>query len=166
MKFVCTILFSILLSSCGGQAQLLPEPEPEYEIEGDWMVLPMPAGVYADTNNFNMEAFEVVVPGLDWIETKVDMDMGKAIIYRWELVEDETTTAQTAQNIYTEFHGHKPRVEGELGELMYYRKAVGGYGQGFFRSPFTGIHGWFFDNTNEQDITIRIQIAGEFSKDD
>ena len=96
MKFGCTILFSILLSSCGGQAQLLPEPEPEYEIEGDWMVLPMPAGVYADTDNFNMEAFEVVVPGLDWIETKVDMDMGKAIIYRWESVEDETTTAQTA----------------------------------------------------------------------
>lgn len=161
MRLFYIVLPSILILGC---ANLNP-PEPELEIQGDWMVLPMPEGIFAETENFRMETFEVTVPAQDWIETKVNMQEGEFILYQWELVVDETTTETTAENIYTEFHGHKPRIEGELGELMYFRKANGGTGQGRFTSPFAGIHGWFIDNPNDHDITVRIQIAGEFSRD-
>lgn len=162
MKFLFITLFSVLMFGCAN----LTEPEPELEIQGDWMVLPMPEGVFAELESFHMETYEVVIPANDWIETKVEMNAGDSIIYRWELVEDETTTEQTTENIYTEFHGHKPRIEGQLGELMYFRKATGGFGQGSFKSPFTGVHGWFIDNTNDQDITVRVHIAGEFARYD
>ena len=158
MKFLCIALSSILMFGCAN----LIQSEPELEIQGDWLVLPMPEGVFAELESFNIETYEVVIPAYDWIETKVEMQTGESIVYRWELVEDETTTGETAENIYTEFHGHKPLPEEGLGELMYYRKATGSFGQGEFTSPFTGIHGWFIDNTNDHDITVRVHVAGEF----
>jgi hypothetical protein len=106
----------------------------------------------------------VIIPANDWIETKVEMDLGESIVYRWELIEDATTTDATKDLINTEFHGHAPKVEGELAELMFYRKATGGSGQGSLIAPFSGIHGWFIDNTNSHDISVLVSVAGEFSR--
>lgn len=158
MKTLYITFFSLLLFGCAN----LIDSEPELEIQGDWMVFPMPEGVFAELESFRIETYEVVIPAFDWIETKVEMDLGESMVYRWELVEDENTTDMTTEMIYTEFHGHKPRAEGELGELMYYRKATGGEEQGSFTAPFSGIHGWFIDNTNDHDIVVRVQVAGEF----
>lgn len=160
MKIFGLFPLYLLLIGCG----TLLQDEPEPVVEGDWIVLPMPEGVYVSTEAFRSETWEVVIAAMDWIETKVEMEEGKTIVYRWELVEDERTDALTRDSIYTEFHGHKPRIEGELGELMYYRKATGGNGEGVFTSPFTGIHGWFIDNTNDHDITVRVSVAGVFSR--
>ncbi len=159
MKLVFTSAFCLVLVGCA----IGPQQEMEPVIEGNWIVLPMPEGVFAEINRFATETYDVVIPASDWIETKVEMDMGESIVYHWELVEDENTTELTSDSIYTEFHGHKPRIEGELGELMYFRKATGGSGQGIFTSPFSGIHGWFIDNTNDHDITVRVTVSGEFS---
>lgn len=159
MKFFYLITLSLILSSCGSMS----EQESEGVINGEWLELPMPEGIFAETESFQMQTYEIVVPANDWIETKIEMDIGNSIVYHWELIEDENTTETTTDAIYTEFHGHAPRVEGELAELMFYRKATGGSGQGTFSAPFSGIHGWFIDNTNDHDIVVRVQIAGEFS---
>lgn len=160
MKFFGIALFSLLLFGCSNVFQKDAEPV----VVGDWLELPMQEGTFSELSRFHVETYEVVIPANDWIETKVEMDIGEFIVYRWELIEDETTTDATRDLINTEFHGHAPKVEGELAELMFYRKATGGSGQGTLTAPFSGIHGWFIDNTNNHDISVLVSVAGEFSR--
>ena len=64
----------------------------------------------------------------------------------------------------SEFHGHTERVGNAPGTLMYYKIHSDGRESGTLRAPFTGIHGWYLNNTSDDDIVVWLKVAGVYDE--
>jgi len=91
---------------------------------------------------------------LDELEYKVKMKKGGAFVYSWEVLEIENPN-----HFYSDFHGHTMQDKGVM-TVGDYRKANGSADNGRLIAPFTGIHGWYFQNQSTRPVTVRLRLAG------
>lgn len=85
--------------------------------------------------------------GIEW---KLVMKKGQAIEYKWR--------AENGRINY-DFHG-----DGVSGEVSY-EKGRGKKGaEGAFTAPRDGKHGWFWRNRDKKDVTVKLQIRGDYNK--
>jgi hypothetical protein len=83
-------------------------------------------------------------------EYKYRLERGASMVYAW------TTDA----SIKFEFHGEP---DDRTLKVVTYEKREGDRASGALTAPFTGIHGWYWENPTERALTIRIDSAGFFS---
>jgi hypothetical protein len=90
------------------------------------------------------------------LEYKVHMKKGASMVYEWEAI-----GADTAEDIYYDFHGHtlasKP---GEKMVVSTHKQAMGLRQAGALVAPFDGIQGWFFQNSAPRQVIIRVRLSG------
>ena len=85
--------------------------------------------------------------GIEW---KLVMKKGQAIEYKWRA---------EGGRINYDLHG-----DGASGEVSY-EKGRGKKGaEGAFTAPRDGNHGWFWRNRDKKDVTIILQIRGDYEK--
>lgn len=89
--------------------------------------------------------------GLGEDEYKLHLDAGQGFVYSW--------TATGAVNF--DFHG-EPDEPSRPGEFASYEDGQGDAGSGSFQAPFTGRHGWYFQNVGDAPVTITIEAWGYF----
>ena len=113
-------------------------------------------------NDFKQESFEIVLEAQEAIEYKFDMKKNDSIVYQW------TSNIESAELLPVEFHGHthiNPDSDSEiLGTLIFYKKHSDGEEKGSLTAPFDGIHGWYVENNSDQEITIKLDVAGWYEK--
>lgn len=125
------------------------------EVTGDWIEVPLSdATFYESSREYQEGEYEILVLARSALEYKLGMDEGDAISYAWDV------DMERAELLTTEFHGHTHRVGEEPGTVMFYKIHQDGEGQGSLIAPFDGIHGWYFNNQSEQDISIQLRVAG------
>ena len=92
--------------------------------------------------------------GRNELEYKVRLRAGGSFIYSWSVsgIADPT-------EFYTEFHGHTDS-NGKTMTVAVYRKASGAADNGMLVAPFTGIHGWYFQNQSVSAVRVTLHIAG------
>lgn len=93
----------------------------------------------------------------DEVEYKVHVEKGGSFVYSWEAV-----GAPDPEEFYTEFHGHTVD-QGKAMTVAYYRKATGVSDHGVFTAPFSGVHGWYFQNQTIKPIKVRLRISGFYT---
>ena len=95
-----------------------------------------------DTIEFHLAPFEA-------LEYKYHMQEDGALMYSWEAGEDVLFDLHSEADDHTvaEQSFAKGRQQADNGVL---------------RAPFTGIHGWYFQNRGMEDITLRLSVAGFF----
>lgn len=121
----------------------------------EWNELPLAAGVFREsTVEYRTDVIDIPLEPFGELEYKLGLNEGDSIVYRWNAVDLENP-----EMLYSEFHGHTEPV-GNVGDLMYYRKAAGGTERGSLVAPFTGIHGWYLRNDGEKPIVVRLEVAG------
>lgn len=82
----------------------------------------------------------------------------------WKLVMDEGSKAQYAWvaeggRVNFDLHGHGG------GKRVNYEKGRGQTdGAGDITAPFAGNHGWFFRNRDQQDVTVKLQLRGDYKE--
>lgn len=111
-----------------------------------------------------MRTIEVEIPlgpggdpaGRDQVEYKVWLPKGGAFLYQWS-----AAGARQPDEFYAEFHGHTPAKDGSM-TVAEYRKQSETAESGVLTAPFEGIHGWYFLNTSERPVTVRLRITGFF----
>jgi hypothetical protein len=89
-------------------------------------------------------------------ELKYHMAKGNGLVYSWK----------STGRVQFEFHG-EPDVRPNPRYSERYAvddKAGVTEGHGSFTAPSTGIHGWYWKNIGQQDVTIRINAVGYFDK--
>jgi hypothetical protein len=102
-------------------------------------------GVYkTHTIQFHLE------PG-EGMEYKYHAPRGAGIVYTW------TATA----SVEYEFHG-EPEGAAQ-GVYESYELKAGDRGAGSFTAPFTGIHGWFWENKTTMPVTVTLTSAGFYT---
>ena len=108
-------------------------------------VLEGPVAHYAAS--YKTDSAEFQLDPYEYLEYKYHLDKDAGMMFRWTASGD----------VKHDFHGD-PDEKGAKEQSYDKRSRREAYGA--FTAPFSGIHGWFWENTGSERITIRIQSAG------
>ncbi len=97
-----------------------------------------------DTITFVLAPFEAV-------EYKYVMDAGATLLFSWE------ATGEVRYDLHAE-----PADAGP-GKAVSFEAARAAQQHGRYTAPFNGIHGWFWQNRTDQDVTVTLSTSGFYS---
>jgi len=109
---------------------------------------------------YQNETVEFKVAARDSFEYKYRLDKGEALLYSW----------RASGPVNCEFHAEPDGAPRGYAET-YEKKGAAESASGTLTAPFSGIHGWYWENTSDREITIAVSAAGfynmahEFRKD-
>jgi hypothetical protein len=86
-------------------------------------------------------------------EYKYRIEKGGGMVYAWN----------ASGKVKSEFHGEP---DGSGGQAISYDKREGDFGSGTFTAAASGIHGWFWENLTDAEVTITLTSAGFYSSGD
>jgi hypothetical protein len=107
--------------------------------------------IAAQERAFNEETIEFKVAPREGMEYKYRLDKGEALLYSWK--------ATVPVNV--EFHAEPDG--GPRGYAQTYEKTQGREASGTLTAPFPGIHGWYWENPTDQEITVTLTAAGFYN---
>jgi len=125
----------------------------------DWIDIPLADNVFfQERPEFRTDVIEIPLFALSDLEYKLDMQQGASISYQWQ-----ARNLPEPELLLTEFHGHTIRTSEAPGDVMFYK--VGRYesSDGYMVAPFDGIHGWYFSNESNEDISIILTVSGFYA---
>ena len=101
---------------------------------------------------FKQETVEFKVGPREGMEYKYRLDKGEALLYSWK------TTGPVNYEFHAEPDG-APRGYAQTYEKVDRKSEA----SGTLTAPFPGIHGWYWENTTDQEITITLTTAGYYN---
>jgi hypothetical protein len=101
---------------------------------------------------FKQETVEFKVAPREGMEYKYRLDKGEVLLYSWK------TTAPVNVEFHAEPDG-APRGYAQTYEKTDRQTEA----SGTLTAPFSGIHGWYWENTTDQDITVTLTSAGYYN---
>jgi hypothetical protein len=112
---------------------------------------PPPAAAVARPRIYNVSSVELALQGRQGVEFKYRLEKDAVMVYAWK----------TSRPMKYEFHGDP---EDPTLKVESYEKRESDVASGSFTAPFSGIHGWFWENPGSDAVTITITSAGFFSE--
>ena len=106
------------------------------------------------SNRYKVDSRKFELPVGGQIEFKYQIRKGANLVYSWE----------STGKVKYEFHG-EPNA-GPKGTYQSYAiddKVGVERSNGSFTAPFSGIHGWYWENTEGKPVTIQLTTAGFYS---
>jgi hypothetical protein len=101
---------------------------------------------------FKEETVEFKVAPREGMEYKYRLEKGEALLYSWK------TTAPVNVEFHAEPDG-APRGYAQTYEKTDRQTEA----SGTLTAPFSGIHGWYWENTTDQEITVTLTSAGYYN---
>lgn len=98
----------------------------------------------SDRIEFQLAPFEAV-------EYKYRLDEGATLLFKWN------ASAELLYDMHAEPDGAAP------GYARSFAKARGDHDNGSYTAPFDGIHGWYWQNRSQQDITLTLETSGFYT---
>ena len=112
---------------------------------------PAPEGpVFSRNDGYRTDARTLTLGAYGTLEFKYALDEGAAMIYEW--------TASDAVGF--DFHT-EPASNPDASES--FEKGEAAARRGAYVAPYTGIHGWYWKNNSDHDVTITLTSAGFYS---
>jgi hypothetical protein len=103
---------------------------------------------------YKVDSKEFEIGPRQGMEFKYRMEKGAGLVYVWD----------SPVKVRFEFHGEPDGKAKGTSESYAIDEAEGvDRGSGNFVAPFTGIHGWYWENPTDQTITVRLTSAGFYS---
>ena len=109
--------------------------------------------IIARNRPWKSETVIVKLPVDGEIEYKAIMAQGDSIAFDW-------TTDKG--RVYSDHHGHDNAFGDDF--FVRYEESEGTKQAGMIVAPFTGEHGWYWQNLENEPITITLRIAGFFDE--
>jgi len=108
-------------------------------------IRPQPTDYRIDTRQFTLEPFG------GYVEYKYEMEPGAAMLYTW-----------SATGVVN-FDFHTEPAAGPPGTSDSFERGTASEGRGSYVSPYAGIHGWFWQNDEEDIVTVTVTTAGFYA---
>jgi hypothetical protein len=103
---------------------------------------------------FKFDVFEVTLGPYEYVEYKYELQQGASMLYSW------TASAPVVHD----FHGARTAGAAASGPAEEsFDKSDRRQANGSLTAPFTGIHGWFWENPGGETIRIRLTSAGYYT---
>jgi hypothetical protein len=100
---------------------------------------------------FNEETVEFKIAPREGMEYKYRLDKGEALLYAWK----------ASGPVAVEFHAEPDGAP--QGYAQTYEKSQGSAASGTLTAPFSGIHGWYWENLGDQEIAVVLTAAGFYN---
>jgi hypothetical protein len=110
------------------------------------------AVVAGEEHSFHQETVEFPIEPRAFVEYKYRLDKGQALLYSW------SATSPVTYELHAEPDG-APRGYAE----SYEKRPSTREASGTLTAPFSGIHGWYWENTGDQPVTVTLKSAGFYS---
>jgi hypothetical protein len=108
--------------------------------------------VVPQDREFKEETIAFTVPARQFMEYKYRLEKGEALLYSW------TSTALVNYELHAEPDGAPP------GYAQSYEKGQSrDKASGTLTAPFPGIHGWYWENIGDTDLTVTLRTAGFYN---
>ena len=112
-------------------------------------ILEGPVAHYA--REYKVDSVEFEIGPYEYVEYKYRLDQGASMLYSW------TADSELIHDLHGEPDG-APSNSAESFEKRNRRQA-----HGMLTAPFSGIHGWYWENTGGELVTVRLTTAGFYS---
>lgn len=106
----------------------------------------------AQDRPFRSETVTLSLGPKEFVEYKYRLDKGESLLYSW------SATGIVNYELHAEPDG-APQGYAETFEKGEHQERA----SGTLTAPFTGIHGWYWENTTEQPIVVTLNGAGFFN---
>lgn len=100
---------------------------------------------------FRVDSREIVLEPYEYKEFKYRLEKGAMMMFAWKASGD----------VVHDFHGDADGASAD--QAQSYDKQPRRHADGSFVAPFSGIHGWFWENPGDQAVTITLTTAGFFT---
>lgn len=104
----------------------------------------------AQTNDYLTHNIEIELSPFESMEFKYHLAAGAGMVYNWA----------ASGEVLFDFHGEAD--DAEPGEASFYMSGREQRSSGAFIAPFTGKHGWFWENRGTQVVLIHLTSAGHY----
>jgi len=108
--------------------------------------------VAAQEKPFQQESVEFKLAPREGMEYKYRLDKGEALLYAW------SATAP----VNFEFHAEPDGAPAGYAQT-YEKKSAQMQASGTLTAPFPGIHGWYWENTTDKEVTVTLKSAGFYN---
>jgi len=116
-------------------------------------VTPKPGGPLTPSDTtYKVDAIEFLLTPGQFVEYKFRLKTGATMLFNW------TATGMLEVDFHTVPDG-KPISASETFIRGNFNK-----GQGTYRAPYPGLHGWYWNNAGKEDVRIIITAAGFFTE--
>ena len=138
-------------AALGVAALSAPLGEPVPPPEGD-TVAPVQEGPFAlYPAEFKVDSREFVLGPYEYVEYKYHLEQGATMLFAW----------RASGDVMHDFHGvpdGAPASAEQSFDARPRREA-----DGSFAAPFTGIHGWYWENPGGDTVTVRVTTSGFYT---
>src|SRR5262245_54431842 len=116
-------------------------------------IAPKPGGPLAPSaTTYKVDAIEFFLTPDQFVEYKFNLKTGEMMVFNWK------ATGPLDVDFHTVPEG-KPISASET----FFRGAASS-GQGTYRAPYPGLHGWYWHNTGKEGVKIVLNASGFFSQ--
>jgi hypothetical protein len=116
-------------------------------------VAPKPGGTYTPTDTtYKVDAIEFLLTPDQFVEYKFQLKTGATMMFNWK------ASAPVDVDFHTVPEG-KPISASET-----FLRGTFSSGQGTYRAPYPGLHGWYWKNVGKEDVRIIINASGFFTE--
>lgn len=88
------------------------------------------------------------------VEVKTHLAKGAALTFSWKTTKGEV--------LNHDFHGEPVNAKGDEFESFILEDDVS-HSSGVLIAPFTGVHGWYWKNLNDEPVTVVLHASGFYS---
>ena len=108
--------------------------------------------IVAQEKPFQQESVNFTLKPREGMEYKYRLDKGEALLYSWN------ATAPVNYELHAEPDGAPSGYA-----QSYEKKSASTGASGTLIAPFPGIHGWYWENTTDQAVTVTLKSAGYYN---
>ena len=108
--------------------------------------------VALEDDEYRVDTAEIVVGPYQWVEYTYRLEEGASMLFSWQ------ATGPLDYNLHSAPDGAPP------GYAESFDAQVNDRAHGSYTAPFTGIHGWYWENPAEDEVVITLHSAGFYSE--
>lgn len=115
-------------------------------------VVPQPEGPFAlYPAEYKVDSREFVLGPYEYVEYKYHLEQGATMLFSWRADGD----------VMHDFHGDPDGAPSSAAQSFDTRSRR--QADGSFSAPFSGIHGWYWENPGADTVTVRVTTAGFYT---
>ena len=141
------IVVGVALSAAAASAQEPVKSPTQQETLAKW-----PWSISLQTAPFRQETVTFTLAPKEGMEYKYRLERGSGMHYSW------TATSELYWELHSEPDG-APR-----GYAEFFDTNGGDRSHGTYSAPFPGIHGWWWENKSDRDVTITLSTSGFYTE--
>ncbi|MDA1074540.1 MAG: hypothetical protein O3A63_07245 [Proteobacteria bacterium] len=103
------------------------------------------------TGSYNTDRFEFTLAPFESLEYKYRLEAHAAVVYSWS----------ASEAVVFDLHAEPDGAEAGYAESFETGREA--KRNGTYTAPFSGIHGWFFENRSQTDVKVVLNSAGFFN---